>query len=111
MANLEGVAEALIKGDRDTVAKLVQEAVDEGVSPGTILSEGLVAGMNVIGQRFKANEVYVPEVLIAARAMHSGMDILAPKLADSGYEPLGIPRRHLTVSNSRGQSTLFEVTT
>jgi len=90
MADLQGLAEALIRGDRDTVGKLTQEAVDEGVAPKQILDEGLVAGMNVVGARFKANEFYVPEVLIAARAMHAGMDILKPLLAESDVEPTGV---------------------
>jgi 5-methyltetrahydrofolate--homocysteine methyltransferase len=90
MADLQGLAEALIRGDRETVAKLTQEAVDEGVSPKQILDDGLVAGMNVVGARFKANEFYVPEVLIAARAMHAGMDILKPLLAESDVAPAGV---------------------
>ena len=89
MANLEGIAQALIKGDRNTVASLVQTALDEGVESGTILTEGLVAGMDVIGRRFKANEVYIPEVLIAARAMKMAMEILEPELAKAGGEPIG----------------------
>jgi 5-methyltetrahydrofolate--homocysteine methyltransferase len=90
MADLQGLAEALIRGDRDTVSKLTQQAVDEGVSPKEILDEGLVAGMNVVGAKFKANEFYVPEVLIAARAMHAGMDIIKPLLAESDVEPAGV---------------------
>ena len=90
MADLQAIAEALIKGDRDTVSELTQAAVDEGVSAKEILDEGLVAGMNVVGARFKANEFYVPEVLIAARAMHSGMDIIKPLLADSDVQPAGV---------------------
>jgi len=90
MADLQGLAEALIRGDRDTVGKLTQAAVDEGVTPKQILDEGLVAGMNVVGRKFKANEFYVPEVLIAARAMHAGMDILKPLLAESDVEPTGV---------------------
>ncbi len=90
MADLAAVAEALIKGDRDTVLKLVQAAVDEGVSADAILNEGLVAGMDVVGTKFKANEFYVPEVLIAARAMNSGMEILEPLLAEIGMKPAGV---------------------
>ena len=90
MADLAALAEALIKGDRDTVVKLVQEAVDGGVSADTILSDGLVAGMDVVGTKFKANEFYVPEVLIAARAMNSGMEILEPLLAEGGVKPAGV---------------------
>ena len=89
MADLNGISEALQKGDRNTVVELVQAAIDEGVAPKTILDEGLIAGMGIIGGKFKKNEVYVPEVLIAARAMHGGMDLLAPVLAASGVEPVG----------------------
>jgi len=89
MADLEAIAEALIKGDRDTVSKLVKEAVDEGVEPQKVLDEGLVAGMDVVGRKFKNNEFYVPEVLIAARAMHAGMAVLEPLLSESGAKPAG----------------------
>ena len=90
MADLAAIAEALIKGDRDTVSTLVQQAADESVSAEQILNEGLVAGMDVVGRKFKNNEFYVPEVLIAARAMNAGMDILAPLLAESGAKSAGI---------------------
>lgn len=89
MADLQGIAEAVIKGDRDTVSKLTQAAVDEGVSAEAVINEGLIAGMGVVGIKFKANEFYVPEVLIAARAMHAGMDIIKPLLAESGVQPRG----------------------
>jgi 5-methyltetrahydrofolate--homocysteine methyltransferase len=89
MADLAALAEALIKGDRNTVTKLTREAIDEGVAPRDILDQGLIAGMNVVGRRFKANEIYVPEVLIAARAMKCGMEILQPELTKAGVEPIG----------------------
>jgi 5-methyltetrahydrofolate--homocysteine methyltransferase len=89
MADLKGIAEAIIKGDRDATAAKVDEAIKEKVSAEQILNEGLMAGMSVIGDRFKKNEVYVPEVLIAARAMKAGMDLLQPLLADAGVEPVG----------------------
>jgi len=88
MADLQALADALMKGDRNTVSGLTQAALDEGVAPKQILDEGLIAGMNVIGKKFKANEVYVPEVLIAARAMHAGLDVLQPKLIEAGVEPV-----------------------
>ncbi len=90
MADLQGIAEGVINGKRDDVAKLVQAAVDEGVGADTIINEGLIAGMSVVGDRFKKNEFYVPEVLIAARAMHAGMDIIKPLLAESGVQPKGV---------------------
>ncbi|HET6442774.1 MAG TPA: corrinoid protein [Phycisphaerae bacterium] len=89
MADLEGLAQALEKGDRDTVVKLVREALDEGASAEEILNKGLIVGMDSIGRKFKANEVYVPEVLIAARAMAGGMEIVEPILAETGVKPRG----------------------
>ncbi len=90
MADLQALAEMVINGNRDEVTRMVQEAVDEGVSPESIVNEALIAGMNEVGRRFKANEFYVPEVLIAARAMHAGMDIVKPLLAESGVQPRGV---------------------
>ncbi|HET6429082.1 MAG TPA: corrinoid protein [Phycisphaerae bacterium] len=89
MADLQGIADALIKGDRNTVVELTKKALDEGTPPGDLLNNGLVAGMSVVGERFKNNEVYVPEVLIAARAMRGGMAVLEPHLKASGIEPIG----------------------
>lgn len=90
MADLNALAEAIINGNRDDAKRLVQEAIDEGVSAEAILNDGLTAGMDVVGQRFKNNEFYVPEVLIAARAMNSGMELLEPLLAESGVKPRGV---------------------
>ncbi len=88
-AVLEQIMENLIKGKAPVVQELVQKALDEGLQPGDILNGGLVKGMAIIGERFKKNEVYVPEVLIAARAMNSGMKVLKPKLVEAGVEPKG----------------------
>lgn len=88
MADLKALADAVIKGDQGTAVEVTKVALDEGMAPGEILNEGLVAGMNVIGARFKANEVYIPEVLIAARAMKMAMEILEPKLAEAGIKPI-----------------------
>jgi 5-methyltetrahydrofolate--homocysteine methyltransferase len=90
MAILEQIAETLMKGKAKDVAALVEQALKEGQKPGDILNKGLLAGMGVIGERFKKNEVYVPEVLIAARAMKSGMAVLQPKLTSAGVKPLGV---------------------
>ncbi len=89
MADLKALSQAIIKGDQMTATKITQQAISEGVAPGTILEEGLIAGMNTIGVRFKANEVYIPEVLIAARAMKMAMGILEPKLIAAGVKPRG----------------------
>jgi len=85
---LSEIGQALMKGRAPEVKTLVQKALDEGVAPAVVLTEGLLRGMGVIGERFKKNEVYVPEVLIAARAMKAGMEILKPRLVAAGVEPL-----------------------
>ena len=89
MVNLNNISEALQKGKADKVSELVKQALNEGVAPKNILEEGLIHGMSIIGKKFKKNEVYVPEVLIAARAMHAGMDILQPKLTETGVKNIG----------------------
>lgn len=90
MADLQAIAQVIIDGDRGGVIKdLTASALNEGVSPGEVLNNGLVAGMSVVGERFKNNEYYVPEVLIAARAMKNAMEILRPRLVESGVEPIG----------------------
>ncbi|MBC7287529.1 MAG: corrinoid protein [Armatimonadetes bacterium] len=89
MADLKALAEAIINGKREDAARLTQEAIDAGVSPETILNEGLVAGMSVVGEKFKNNEFYVPEVLIAARAMKAAMELLRPLLAETGAQLRG----------------------
>lgn len=89
MADLNAIAENLINGKADEVKKLVQEAVDKGVNVGSILNNGLIKGMSVVGENFKNNIFYVPEVLIAARAMKAGMTIIRPLLVEAGVEPLG----------------------
>ncbi|MBN2138218.1 MAG: corrinoid protein [Sedimentisphaerales bacterium] len=89
MADLKALAEAVIKGDQNTAVEITKTAIGEGTPAKSILDEGLIAGMDVIGARFKKNEVYIPEVLIAARAMKMAMEILEPELAKAGVEPVG----------------------
>ena len=89
IAILNEISENLQKGKAKIVAELVQKALDEGVAPDAILNEGLLAGMNIIGEKFKVNEVYVPEVLVAARAMNKGTAILKPHLAAAGVQATG----------------------
>lgn len=88
MADLKALSEALINGKRDEVTKLVKELLAANVPVGKILNEGLIAGMSVVGDKFKKNEFYVPEVLIAARAMNAGMAIVEPLLAKAGIKPV-----------------------
>ena len=90
MAEFQNMIEALTKGRAPQLKELVQKALDEKISPASILEEGLIAGMSIIGERFKRNEIYVPEVLIAARAMKAGMEVLKPALVSSGVEPRGV---------------------
>ena len=89
MADLNAIAENLIKGQAPVVKDLVQKAIDDGTPIRDILHEGLIKGMGVVGARFKNNEFYVPEVLIAARAMKAGMELLRPKMLEEKIEPLG----------------------
>lgn len=89
MADLGALAEAIINGKAPDAKALTEAALAEGVAPADVLNKGLIAGMNVVGERFKNNEFYVPEVLIAARAMKNAMEVLRPKLAASGVEPKG----------------------
>jgi len=89
MSNLAEISEALQKGRAKIVRELVEKALADGVPAPQILNEGLLSGMDVIGEKFKNNEVYVPEVLIAARAMNAGMEILKPQLAESGQKAIG----------------------
>jgi len=89
MVDLNDISEALQRGKADKLSELVKQALAEGIAPKNILEEGLIHGMSIIGKKFKKNEVYVPEVLIAARAMHAGMDILKPKLIESGVKNIG----------------------
>ena len=89
MADLKALAEAIIRGDQNTAVQITKSALKEGAAAKSILEDGLIAGMDVIGSRFKKNEVYIPEVLIAARAMKMAMELLAPALAKAGVKPVG----------------------
>jgi 5-methyltetrahydrofolate--homocysteine methyltransferase len=89
VASLNAISEALQKGKADEVKTLVSEALEEKVDAKKVLEEGLIAGMDIIGGRFKRNEIYIPEVLIAARAMHAGMSVLEPILVESGVKMIG----------------------
>jgi 5-methyltetrahydrofolate--homocysteine methyltransferase len=86
---LEQIASNLYKGENEAVADLVQQALDQEMAPADILNGGLIAGMDEVGKDFKAGELFVPEVLIAARAMHAGMNVLRPLLAESDVPSAG----------------------
>ena len=83
------ISENLQKGRAKNVKALVEQAVADGLPAAEILSEGLLAGMNVVGEKFKKNEVYVPEVLVAARAMNMGVQVLKPQLSEDGVQAVG----------------------
>ena len=86
---LQQIADKLYDGDRDAVSSLTQQALDGGLTPGEVLKGGLQTGMDRVGVDFRAGELFVPEVLIAARAMHAGMDILKPLLTEGETELVG----------------------
>ena len=86
---LESIKENLMKGKADDVKALCEEAIGKDIPVETILADGLIAGMAIIGAKFKNNEVYVPEVLIAARAMNAGMTILKPLLKAADVKAKG----------------------
>ncbi|UCC97949.1 MAG: corrinoid protein [Phycisphaerales bacterium] len=89
MADLKALADAVIKGDQKVAVEITKTALEEGAAPKSVLDEGLIAGMDIVGARFKKNEIYIPEVLIAARAMKMAMEILEPELVKAGVEPVG----------------------
>lgn len=89
MSTLNEISEAMQKGRAKLIKTLVPQALEEGIPAQTILQDGLLAGMDVVGRRFKANEIFVPEVLVAARAMNVGAELLKPYLSEAGVEPKG----------------------
>lgn len=88
MELLQEIANCIINGKAPDTEQLVQKALDAGIPVRDVLNEGMIAGMDVVGQKFKNNEFYVPEVLIAARAMKTGMKLLKPRFAEAGVEPI-----------------------
>ena len=89
MSKIEAIALAVEEGKSKIIAGLVEEALSEGISAGEILNNGMIKAMGVVGEKFKNNEIFVPEMLIAARAMKKGVEVLQPHLSASGVEPLG----------------------
>lgn len=89
MSLLEELAEALIRGDHRSVETITAQAIAASLSPRSILDDGLLAGMRVVGERFRVRDMFLPEVLMSARAMHAATDILAPLLAADGVPSAG----------------------
>ncbi len=86
---LAQLLETLYKGDQKQIVELVRQAFDAGMAPETVLKEGLIAGMDEVGRKFQAGEIYIPHMLLAARAMHAALDILKPLLVERGNAPAG----------------------
>ncbi len=84
MELLSKIAEGVIGGAEQDVVRLTEQGTRDGIEPTIILDQGLIAGMEVVGERYKKHEIFLPEVLMAAKAMHAGMDVLEPLLADTG---------------------------
>lgn len=89
MADLKALADAVIKGDQGTAVEVVTQAIADAMPAKDILEQGLISAMAVVGERFSKNEIYIPEMLIAARAMKSAVEILEPELVKAGVEPIG----------------------
>lgn len=89
MSHLQYISDYVQMGKADLVQKQIREALEEGVKAGDILNDGLLDGMGKLGVKFKNNEVYVPEVLIAARALNKGIELLKPYLIEAGVQPIG----------------------
>jgi len=89
MSTLDSISEALQRGKAKDVVALIDQALNEGVSAQDILDNGLLHGMSLLGEKFKNNEVFVPEVLIAARALNKGTEVLKPRLIEAGIKPIG----------------------
>ena len=89
MDELAEIAKAIIAGNHQRVGELTEKVIEEGVAPKSILDDGLIAGMNVVGERFRVHEIFLPEVLMAAKAMYAGMDQLRPLLIKEGIPSIG----------------------
>jgi len=86
---LDQISNELQQGDNEKVFELTKQAIEREISPGDILDSGLIAGMNVIGERFRKHEIFLPDVLLAAKAMYAGMDQLKPLLIEEGIHGIG----------------------
>jgi len=89
MSLLEEISASLQKGDDNEVAELTKRAIAESIDPKEILDDGLVGGMDIIGKKFRNHEIFLPDVLLAARAMYAGMDLLKPLFLKDGMPHIG----------------------
>ena len=89
MTLLSDLRDAVVDGDHGRAGDLARQAIAQGMAPKTILDDGLIAGMTVVGERFREHEIFLPDVLLAARAMYAGMDLLKPLLIRDGVPAIG----------------------
>lgn len=89
MQQYKKLADAILHGEENTSSAVTRELIEKGVDPVEILNDGLYPGMEVVGAKFKANEMFIPEVLLAAKAMHAAMDVLKPLLIETGLSTRG----------------------
>ncbi len=89
MEVLKEISRQLQLGDDEQVGALTRQAIDQGIDPATILNDGLVGGMNVVGEAFRTHEIFLPDVLMAAKAMYAGMDLLKPLFVKGGIPTRG----------------------
>jgi 5-methyltetrahydrofolate--homocysteine methyltransferase len=87
--DINSIYEAVVRGDRNAAEAGIKKAIEEGAAPDLILNKGLIKGMDEVGKRFESGDFFVPEMLIAARAMKAGVAILTPLLVNSGVKPIG----------------------
>jgi len=89
VSDFSAITKAVIAGRANEVEEFISAALTQGADPGLLISEALIPGMNTVGERFRNNQMYIPEVLIAARAMQSGLAVLKPHLVEQNVQPVG----------------------
>ncbi|MDQ7095147.1 corrinoid protein [Desulfosporosinus sp. PR] len=89
MNDFSKLADSVFRGDFSTVANLTKQLIDNGVDPLEIINKGLIEGMNIVAPKFKAGEMFVPEVMMAAKSMHTGLELVKPLIADSDVPSKG----------------------
>lgn len=85
----KNISQAVVEGNEDKVKQMVDDALNNGNDPADILNNGLLPGMDIVGERMKSEEMFIPEVLMSARSMQGGLDLLLPRMSDSGMNTLG----------------------
>lgn len=86
---LQQIRDCVLEFDRSVIEGKVRAALESGIAPGTILTDGLIAAMNEVGRRFETGEFFIPEMLVAAMTMQKGLDVLQPRLVETGVKSAG----------------------